>query len=68
LTQADPEGNWKLEVKTPSAGVPYKLMISDGQPVTLKDVLIGEVWVCSGQSNMEMKMKGISNQPVLGVK
>jgi sialate O-acetylesterase len=40
--------------------------ISDGRPLKLKNVLVGEVWVCSGQSNMEMPMKGYHNQPVLG--
>ena len=64
--QAGSNGNWKLKVKTPSAGGPFNITISDGQTITLKDVLIGEVWVCSGQSNMQMQMKGYRNQPVLG--
>lgn len=64
--QADSKGNWKLKVKTPVAGGPFDITISDGQTLTLKDVLIGEVWVCSGQSNMQMPMKGYRNQPVLG--
>ena len=39
-------------------------MFNDGEStVTLKDVLIGEVWVCAGQSNMEMNMKGYKGQP-----
>ena len=65
-TQAGSTGNWKLKVKTPAAGGPFNITISDGQTLTLKDVLIGEVWVCSGQSNMQMQMKGYRNQPVLG--
>lgn len=53
-TQSDKEGNWKLKIKTPEAGGPYQVDISDGKEiVTLENVLIGEVWVCSGQSNME---------------
>ncbi|WP_423129580.1 sialate O-acetylesterase [Gaoshiqia sp. Z1-71] len=64
--QADSQGNWKVKVKTPAAGGPFTINISDGQSLTLKDVLIGEVWVCSGQSNMQMQMKGYRNQPVLG--
>ena len=64
--RADKEGNWKLKVATPLAGGPYNITISDGKPVTLKNVMIGEVWVCSGQSNMEMPMKGYRNQPVTG--
>ncbi len=53
-TKSDEEGNWKLKVKTPEAGGPYQVTISDGTEIlSLENVLIGEVWVCSGQSNME---------------
>ncbi len=45
---------------------PYTITITDGSPVTIKDVLIGEVWLCSGQSNMEMPLKGFKDQPILG--
>lgn len=65
-TRADSDGNWKLKVKTPRAGGPYTITISDGKALKLNDVLIGEVWVCSGQSNMEMPVKGFRNQPVIG--
>jgi len=64
--QADKQGNWKVKVKTPQAGDPYEITISDGATRKLKDVLIGEVWVCSGQSNMEMPMKGFGRQPITG--
>lgn len=57
-TSADSQGNWKIEVKTPQAGGPYTITISDGKPVKLTNVLIGEVWICSGQSNMEMQVEG----------
>ena len=61
------EGYWKLKVNTPAAGyTPYTITISDGKAVTLQNILIGEVWVCSGQSNMEMPMKGFFNQPIEG--
>ena len=60
------EGDWKLKVATPKAGGPYEITISDGKALKLKNVLIGEVWVCSGQSNMEMPIKGFKNQPILG--
>ncbi len=56
-TMADKNGNWKLKVFTPSYGGPYVININDGE-ITLKNVLIGEVWVCSGQSNMEMPLAG----------
>ncbi len=65
-TKADEKGKWKLKVKTPEAGGPYSITISDGEKIVLSDILIGEVWVCSGQSNMEMPVKGYKNQPVLG--
>lgn len=65
-TRADRDGVWRLRIPTPAAGGPYNVTISDGKPVTLKNVMIGEVWVCSGQSNMEMPMKGFRNQPVTG--
>ncbi|MDX9883251.1 MAG: sialate O-acetylesterase [Prolixibacteraceae bacterium] len=65
-TQADQQGNWKVKVKTPKAGGPYEITISDGSSLKLNDVLIGEVWVCSGQSNMAMTMKGYRNQPITG--
>jgi sialate O-acetylesterase len=64
--RADREGNWKLKVSTPGAGGPYNITVTEGKSLTLKNVLIGEVWVCSGQSNMEMPMKGFRSQPVTG--
>lgn len=63
-TTADAQGSWKLSFPTPEAGGPYDITISDGQPLTLKNILIGELWICSGQSNMEMPMKGFKNQPI----
>ncbi|MBB3187021.1 sialate O-acetylesterase [Microbacter margulisiae] len=63
---ADRTGKWKLAIATPKAGnTPYELTIKDGEAITLKNILIGEVWLCSGQSNMEMPMKGFKNTPVL---
>ncbi|MDR3093882.1 MAG: sialate O-acetylesterase [Bacteroidales bacterium] len=56
---SDSKGYWKVKIQTPTACfTPYTLTVSDGKAVTLKNVLIGEVWICSGQSNMEMPMKG----------
>ena len=63
-TKADKEGRWRIEIPTPAAGGPYEVTLSDGEPLTLKNVMLGEVWICSGQSNMEMPMKGFKNQPV----
>jgi sialate O-acetylesterase len=45
---------WRIKVKTPAAGGPYTITInSRANPVVLQNIMIGEVWVCSGQSNME---------------
>ncbi len=54
--KAEPKKNWTWEaiVKTPKAGGPYQItFISDKQKIVVNDILIGEVWLCSGQSNME---------------
>jgi sialate O-acetylesterase len=56
---ADADGNWKIKVTTPVYGGPYTITFDDGDPLVLKNILIGEVWVCSGQSNMEMQMTGL---------
>lgn len=56
--KADEKGNWKITMPTPGYGGPYAVTISDGELLTLNNVLIGEVWVCSGQSNMEMPLAG----------
>ncbi|HEY4196214.1 MAG TPA: sialate O-acetylesterase, partial [Mucilaginibacter sp.] len=52
-------GGWQISVRTPLAGGPYKIGLDDGEgEVVINDVLLGEVWVCSGQSNMVMPLKG----------
>ncbi|WP_024993804.1 sialate O-acetylesterase [Phocaeicola paurosaccharolyticus] len=61
---ADKNGKWKISVKTSSAGGPYNITFDDGKRLTVNNILIGELWLCSGQSNMEMPMKGFKNQPV----
>ncbi|MEP0367354.1 MAG: sialate O-acetylesterase [Cyclobacteriaceae bacterium] len=61
-TKSDKEGNWKIKVTTPDDGGPYIVKISDGQELMLENVLIGEVWVCSGQSNMEWTIKKLGDK------
>ncbi|GHT87978.1 9-O-acetylesterase [Bacteroidia bacterium] len=57
--RAGQAGKWKVKVQTPAASNnPYSITISDGKAVTLNNILIGEVWICSGQSNMEMPLAG----------
>ena len=63
--KSDANGAWNVKVETPGAGGPYSITMNDGTPLIIKDILIGEVWLCSGQSNMEMPMKGFKNQPVM---
>ena len=50
------DGRWQIMVATPVAGGPYSIEISGSNRIVLENVLIGEVWVCSGQSNMEMNL------------
>lgn len=57
-TIADQNGEWEVKVSTASYGGPYSIQISDGDITQLNNILIGEVWLCSGQSNMEMPLAG----------
>ncbi|MCI6550511.1 MAG: sialate O-acetylesterase [Prevotella sp.] len=65
-TKSDPEGRWEVAVRTSAAGGPYTIRISDGTPLILQNIMLGEVWFCSGQSNMEMPMRGFDRQPLKG--
>ncbi len=66
-TKADAKGKWEIAIDTPAGGyTPYSITISDGTPVTLNNVLVGEVWLASGQSNMEMPLKGFAGCCVEG--
>lgn len=57
-TQSDALGKWQLYLETPKAGGPYKITFDDGEQTVLENVMSGEVWFCSGQSNMEMPVAG----------
>ena len=65
-TKADKQGRWLLTVKSPKASyTPLSITFDDGDGVvTINNVLAGEVWVCAGQSNMEMPVKGFGQCPV----
>jgi sialate O-acetylesterase len=65
-TKADANGKWLVKVQTPTASyTPYSITFDDGDgKVTIQNVLAGEVWVCAGQSNMEMPLKGFGQCPV----
>lgn len=60
------DGRWKQQVITGEAGGPYELVFSDGEETVLDNILLGEVWICSGQSNMEMPVCGDATQPAEG--
>ena len=56
-TVTGPDGAWRVTLDPLSAGGPYEMTVSGENTVTLYDILVGEVWVCSGQSNMHWPMK-----------
>lgn len=62
--KAGNDGKWTAKIQTPAAGGPYSITFSDGEKTVIDNILVGELWICSGQSNMEMPMKGFKNQPV----
>ena len=63
------DGKWCLNIETTEAGGPHTLTITSGkETITLKDILLGEVWVCAGQSNMEMPVGGFGFQLVEGAR
>jgi sialate O-acetylesterase len=51
-------GAFEFDLEVPAAGGPYTLTFNDGKKLVLENVMSGEVWFCSGQSNMEMPVKG----------
>lgn len=51
--QADPNGKWRIDLPALNAGGPFQMTIKGKNTLTLKDVYLGEVWVCGGQSNMQ---------------
>ena len=57
IVQAD--SSWTLKLPTPKAGGPFQISLRHGKLVSvIRNVLVGEVWLCSGQSNMEMPLEG----------
>ena len=65
--KAGKDGKWLVSVATPAASyTPLSITFDDGEATTLHGVLSGEVWVCAGQSNMEMPVRGFGNCPVEG--
>ena len=63
-TKADENGNWSATLKATPVGGPYRLEVVDSHSnsVTFENILFGEVWVCSGQSNMEWPVNASNNR------
>ena len=59
-TTADDHGDWQIVLSNLRPGGPHDLIIKAGNTLTLRDVLVGDVWVCSGQSNMELPMRRVA--------
>lgn len=59
----DAQGKWRVELPAMPAGGPHELSVTGTNTVKVQDILIGEVWVCSGQSNMEFVVNGVINAP-----
>lgn len=54
--EADKNGKWMIKLTAEKAGGPFELIVTGKNKITIKNVLVGEVWICSGQSNMEFQM------------
>jgi sialate O-acetylesterase len=58
---ADDKGKWVFKMSAPAAGGPYEMTLKGKNTVTIKNILVGEVWVCSGQSNMQWPVRQSAN-------
>jgi sialate O-acetylesterase len=59
--QADDHGKWIFQVDAPATSGPHELTFKGKNTITVKNILVGEVWVCSGQSNMEMAVRSAAS-------
>ena len=60
-TQADATGRWRVLLAPMAAGGPFEMAVSGKNNLKLQDILVGDVWICSGQSNMEWPMSRVNN-------
>ena len=58
---ADKNGKWSFVMTPPKTAGPYEMTFSGKNTITIKNILFGEVWVCSGQSNMQMSVRSSAN-------
>jgi len=61
-TITDKNGKWQIKLDKASAGGPYSMMIQGNNTIRLTDILMGDVWLCSGQSNMEFLMERVKEK------
>jgi len=59
--KADEEGKWSFKMNPPKIGGPYEMTISGKNVIKIKNIMVGEVWVCSGQSNMQWSVQASNN-------
>ena len=59
--QADEQGAWMFRMTPPKLGGPYTVTLKGRNTLTIKNILVGEVWLCSGQSNMQMSIRSAAN-------
>ncbi len=62
--KAGKNGKWQVKLPKMNNGGPYKMTIKGKNTLSMENILIGDVWVCSGQSNMEFKVAGTKNSAV----
>ena len=63
-TKADKNGKWQLTLKPMSAGGPFEMTVQGNNKLVLSNILIGDVWICSGQSNMAWSVKNSKNAAI----
>ncbi|MEL0454708.1 sialate O-acetylesterase [Flavobacteriaceae bacterium SZ-1-7] len=61
-TQANIQGNWNIILPKQKAGGPHEILIKASNEIRIKDILFGDVWLCSGQSNMELPMERVKEK------
>ena len=61
-TVTDSEGNWKVSLPPMKAGGPYTMEVKGNNTITINDILVGDVWFCSGQSNMVLNMERVKEK------
>lgn len=62
ITKADPNGKWMTKLPALKAGGPFTMIVKGKETITIENVLIGDVWICGGQSNMEFQVADVFNR------